>query len=145
MRIRVEQGITGVAPETIDMPSVAGWKYKNQQGGLNKESIPTYLIQRPFPPRESVKNKDAVSTGTRRARIRRIKHTSPQPLQGYGMSSWSIGDSGLAAGDSISGYSNRSQGCSRQAIVLCVLLLRPTLKHRAIVGGRAWKDGLDEE
>jgi hypothetical protein len=28
---------------------------KNQQAGRNKESTPTYLIQRPFPPRESVK------------------------------------------------------------------------------------------
>lgn len=64
MRIRVEQGVTGVTSEAIDMPSVAGWEIQNQQGGRNKEPIPTYLIQKPFPPRESVKNKDPVSRGT---------------------------------------------------------------------------------
>jgi hypothetical protein len=47
--------------------------------------------------------------------FRQILHTSPQPLQGKGTSSCSIGDSGYAAGDSIlnGGYESEWRKCSK--------------------------------
>lgn len=61
MGVRVEQSVAGVASEAIDMPSVSGWRYKVSRAGRNKERIPTYLVQRLFPPRESVKQEQRPS------------------------------------------------------------------------------------